>query len=624
MRMPLGVVISPINFFSRRGLAALLVCGMLYGLVIGQDTFVAIPLQEVSRYHIDFARNFFATSAAEKADRASLQAKLKELENFKGKVASSAENLQRALELLDSIQVQFKRHYSYLYLRNAVDTNDEASLAESSALEAEVTTRTAFLRQELMQIDGRSLNGFVSRRPSLKNYLFAIETVRRYRPFTLSLKEEELLSATSPNNDWEYDLYAKLRELAKPVSLAGGSDQKAREEAFKKSYASQAQQRDLYAFTLMRLAGSRTRLAQLHHFADAPTEVYFNSYWTKAEVDGLVEGIAKKGELYKRYQRIRADNIRKITGYKEVNLWDLSIRQPGMKSPRYTIDQSSQIIRNALAPLGTDYGRELAALLDPANGRMDIVPGEHRKRGGFSRGSPGTDSVFYTAGFAGSYNDLRVLTHESTHAVHRQLMNRNHVLPAYATGPGYIFESFAIFNEFLLPDYLYEHETDPLRKQFYLEQFLDGKGTAMFYVAPEVALEHAVYDGVRQGNIKGADDLDALTKRIYSRYSIWPEKHDELKAEWMNLGLMYEDPFYYINYIYGSLLALKYYDLYRHDPEHFVPSYIALLQNGFNAPPEVLLKRFLDIDLNDPQLVTNALSVVEDKINLLEKSYQKH
>lgn len=162
-----------------------------------------------------------------------------------------------------------------------------------------------------------------------------------------------------------------------------------------------------------------------------------------------------------------------------------------------------------------------------------------------------------------------------------------------------------------------------LSRQFYLEQFLEGKGTAMFYVAPEVAVEHAVYDGVRQGTIKGADDLDVLTKRIYSRYSIWPEKHDELKAEWMKLGLMYEDPFYYINYIYGTLLALKFYEIYTRDPEYFVPRYIALMRNGFDAPPEVLLKRFLEIDLHDTRLVSTALSVVEDKINLLEKGYRK-
>jgi oligoendopeptidase F len=145
----------------------------------------------------------------------------------------------------------------------------------------------------------------------------------------------------------------------------------------------------------------------------------------------------------------------------------------------------------------------------------------------------------------------------------------------------------------------------------------------MFSVAPEVAVEHAVYDGVKQGAIKGADDLDALTKRIYSRYSIWPEKHDELKAGWMNIGLMYEDPFYDTNYVYGALLALKFYEMYTRDPQHFVPRYIALMRNGYDAPPEVLLKRFMDIDLQDPRLVSSALSVVEDKIDLLEKSCQK-
>jgi oligoendopeptidase F len=574
---------------------ALLLCGLLSGVAFGQgaapDTFVAIPPPEASRYHLDFARHYFATPEAEKTDRVNLYAALKELENLKGKVADSADNLEQALQLSDRVQVQLIRHYSYLYLRSAINTADEASLTESSTLYAEVSTRVAFLRQELMQLDARSLAAFVSRKPALKTYLFAIESARRYSPYTLSLKEEELLSATAPNNDWQAELYDQLRAVPQATRA----------------------QRDLLAFTLTRLASTRTRLAQLHHFPDAASEVYFNSYWTKAEVDELVEQVAQHSELFKRYQRLRADYARKTTSTPE----EKSARQP----PRYTIDNASEIIRKALAPLGPEYGRELVALLEPANGRMDIVPGEHRKRGGFSKGFIGTDSVFYSFGFAGSYNDLRVLTHESTHAVHRQLMNRNQVLPAYAEGPHYLFEAFAIFNEFLLPDYLYNHETDPLRKQFYLERFLEGKGLEIFRVAPEVVVEHAVYEGVRSGNIKGADDLDALSQRTYARYSSEPA--DELKTRWMTISLMYEDPFYDINYVYGALLALNFYAMYLRDPEHFVPRYIALMRNGFDAPPTVLLKRFLDLDLHDPRLIANALSVLEDKVNLLEKSYQK-
>jgi oligoendopeptidase F len=90
----------------------------------------------------------------------------------------------------------------------------------------------------------------------------------------------------------------------------------------------------------------------------------------------------------------------------------------------------------------------------------------------------------------------------------------------------------------------------------------------------------------------------------------------------MNIPLMYEDPFYDANYIYGSLLALNFYEMYSRDAEHFLPRYIALMKSGFGAPPSVLLKRFLDLDINDPRLVSNALRIMEEKVSLLEKNYQ--
>jgi oligoendopeptidase F len=559
----------------------------LNGLAFGQEKFAAIPSAEVELYHINFARNFFPSPQAEKADRVNLYSTLRDLESLKGKLGDSAGNLLRALQIHDRVQVQLHRHYSYLYLRNAVNTTDESSLAEASALDAEVNTRTRFLQEEVMHIDDQKLAEFIVRNSELAVYRAAIERMRRNRSHTLSTSEEEVLSATAPNNDWYSELYDRLRSAPQSSSA-----------------------RDLFAFTLTRLASSRTRLARLHHFPDAASEVYFNSYWTRAEVDDLLRQIAEHAEMYKRYQRLRAEHAKNVSDAKETG-------QP----PRYTIDQAGETIRSALKPLGPEYGRELAALLDPANGRMDIVPGEHRKRGGFSQGFIGTDSVFYSVGFSGSYNDLRILMHESTHAVHRQLMNASRVLPDYAEGPHYLFEAFAIFNELLLPDYLYQHESDPARKQFYLEQFLQGKGTIIFVVAPEVELEHAVYDGVTQGTLKGADDLDALSERIFSRYFVQPS--NELRIRWTTISLMYEDPFYDINYIYGALLALNFYQLYLHDPQWFVPHYIALLKNGFNASPEMLLLRFLDIDIHDPRVVSQAISLMEERIDLLEKSYRE-
>jgi oligoendopeptidase F len=548
------------------------------------DTFTAIPLSEAAHYHVDFTR-FFASPEAERSQRVKLDSILKELESLRGKTTNSAEDLERALRLNDQAQTEFYRHYAYLYLRNAVNTTDEESLKQSSTLDAEVASRTAFLRHELMTLSERQLARFVARKPSLSSYQFAIDSARRYRPYALSLKEEELLNAIAPNNDWAAELYDKSITERQKTPL----------------------QRDVIAFTLTRLASARSRLARLHHFPDAASQAYFDSYWTKGDVDNLIKQLAQKSDLFKHYQRIRAEYLK-------------SQNPKLVKSPRFTIDQASEIIRKALEPLGPDYGRELSSLLDPANGRMDIVPGENRRRGGFSQGFIGTDSIFYSAGFNGSYNDMRILTHESTHAVHRQLMNRNGVLPAYANGPHFLFEAFAIFNEFLLPDYLYRHATEPGLQRFYVESFLEGKGLVMFRVAPEVMVEHAVYEGIENGRIKTADDLDELSQKSFATYW-WSEKKDDFKQRWMNISLMYEDPFYDANYIYGSLLALNFYEMYLRDARHFLPRYIALMKSGFGAPPSVLLKRYLDLDINDPRLVSNALRIVEEKVSLLEKNY---
>jgi oligoendopeptidase F len=172
-------------------------CTLMRGATWGQDKFVAVQPQQAALYHINFARNYFPSPEAEKSDRATLYSNIQALEKLRGKIAQSANNLELALETYDKVQVRFFRHYDYLTLHYAVNTKDEASRDEAYALDDEVKARTAFLQQELLQIDERTLASFVSKMPSLNKYLFAINRSRRWQPYTLSLKEEELLGKTS-------------------------------------------------------------------------------------------------------------------------------------------------------------------------------------------------------------------------------------------------------------------------------------------------------------------------------------------------------------------------------------------------------------------------------------------
>jgi len=155
-------------------------------------------------------------------------------------------------------------------------------------------------------------------------------------------------------------------------------------------------------------------------------------------------------------------------------------------------------------------------------------------------------------------------------------------------------------------------------ERYYRERFLATKGLDFLYGANDAALELAIYDGVRSGSLRGADDLEALTLGIDSRFSLWSGKEPRLGGRWATASLLYEDPVYYQNYVYASLLALEYYSLFRSRPAWFLPRYLGLLKGGFDDSPDALLKGFLGVDLDKDALLANAVSVVDAKLRALE------
>jgi oligoendopeptidase F len=99
----------------------------------------------------------------------------------------------------------------YLYLRYAVDTRDEKSRDEGDALDSEVNARTAFLNDALLRLPAARVTGLMKSEPKLELYRYAIESVRRFAPHTLSEPEEKMLALSAPKAiGWQFDLYQRL------------------------------------------------------------------------------------------------------------------------------------------------------------------------------------------------------------------------------------------------------------------------------------------------------------------------------------------------------------------------------------------------------------------------------
>lgn len=582
----------------------------------------------------DLARYYFATPAAELAARADLDNALGKLDALKGKI-NSAPQLLEALRTYDTVQDLFAKHEGYLHFVCSHNRKDPACEADEK-IESEVDSKTAFLAPEILAIPEAHLSEFLAQEPTLARYRFALAGMRRDAPYTLPGPEQALLDEFQPHiADWQYDLYQQIvasipfgsvktksgeLDVVRQRSLiAADADPKVREEGFKRRYSGFASQRDLLAFALIHTVQAQNALAKAHHYADAPARKYVSLYANAGDTRNLLDSMAKHGDIIKRFERIRSSDFeREYRG--PAHDWDLSAPAPGFTSPITPLAQARSIYHEAFAGLGSEYQAAFDALLDPANGRADIVPGgaPNRYGGGFSIGASGSPSILFFGRYDGTFKDLSVIAHEGGHAVHRQLMSANRVAPSYAQGPHFLFESFAAFNELVLADYMAEHAAQPELKRYYRQRWLDIKGLDAFYGAQDALLEQAIYDAVAAGTVRNADDLDGLTLKIDGQFSQFPASTPEVRTRWAMVSLMYEDPLYDVNYVYGGLLAVKYYHLYTTRHDWFVPRYLALLKNGFDAPPAELLKGFLEIDLSGMGLLDDDLAVLSSRLSQLE------
>lgn len=587
------------------------------------------PKNNQNDYHPDFKVWYTDEESVDK-DLVSLSVLFDKLSSLKGKVAESSCNLLASLCLLDSIQIKYIRLSNYFDMLDALH-RDDAARKRNEELISEVERNTVWFYRELSSIPQKYFQHFTKEQSELKHYHYFIQTRWREKKRIQSALIDESVSG------WQYELYqtilkssrfpdinsryGELNVLKDRVRIETSSDSLLRREGYKKLHEVYAHHKSLYAFSLIHLAIAQNSSAKQKGFKDAAEQFYFDKFYSRKDIDNLFKKILDSVAIFKEYQAIRKDYLER-QNRRKLSIWDVKF-SGDFEQPFFTIDSATTIICKALSPLGKDFQAELRELLNPINGRMELGKLLNKRPGNFSRGFVGSQSILYATQFSGLYNDIRIMTHEGTHAVHRAMMNHNHVLPTYAVGPSYLFESFAILSEFLLSDYLVTNAATKEEKQFYLEKYFDWKGMAIFSIAQDAILEQSIHDGVVTGEITSASDLDSVNNLINQQFSIWPTaEFPEQNLRWITNSLFYEDPFYNINYVLGALVAMQLYDLYQNDSQAFQRKYETLLKNGFTDNPAPLLKRFMDIDIQDPQLIDKAMRQTRLKLAELRILYQ--
>ena len=533
------------------------------------------------------------------------------------------------LRTADSAQAQLSRHYAYLTLLPAMDRRNESANREFRELAGPAQRSLGTVDSVVRAIDSTRLQLWLRTEKQLVPYSFYIGQARastRRVPSAADaarINEWAQVAAAGPGRFQSTMRAVDLGTVVAPegsldVRTQGGEARthavrSVREAVYRRNNQGLATRRDTFADILTGVAAARNSMSRAQGFADYRDESYGARYLSVADVRRLLVSLRDASVEHREYERFRVAQLQQRFGYSQVRWWDLAAPPPGRVAPRFTISEATTIALASAKPIGPDYVTELAALLDPRNGRIDVAPGPYRvERPGFSTGLVGYPSHFFQGRYSGFVDDLVILVHEAGHAAQNMMMDRRGVLPRYAFGPGYFTESFAALSEMLTLEHLARSSADTALRIYYMERLLDQTNT-VFRTGFEAMFEDSVYVLAGQGQKPGADELERLHHGIASQFSIWYGPNSDVELGWVQPNPFYVWPLYHVNYVLANLLAFNYLQQLKTDSAGFQRRYQSLLSRGYDASPTVLLREEMGIDLTDaPKLVTTAQSVLRE------------
>jgi oligoendopeptidase F len=553
---------------------------------------------------------YFPSATEELMSRNALHARVALLE--KKLVASSPALLASDLDMAEQTIIALQRHAAYLRVQTLENTKDQDAKAAGAAVNADESVLNATMRSRLRQVPPDQIAG-------LGRYAYLAELARQDAAHDFSADAERYRGAvTSPFVQSIADAYDRLIDTVGSSKGITSPDLATRRAAIASRNEAYDQAAPVTATLLANLIEIENRDAAAQGYANAADRKYSSLGLSTTLIDQTLSAIQAEAPIYRRYEQILAEHAARKLGIPSI----LSAEQDFAytPSPQIFLAEGRQLILDSFQPLGPDYTRRFADLLDPANGRLDLTGGSNRAHTGTSITAYDAPVAFYFSGYDGSLKSVSTIAHEGGHAIHRELMNASGIPVYERTGPHYLFEGFAIFNELLLLDHATKVAKTSTEREYALERLLWKLSAELFMSAEETAFERSLYTEASGHPLLDRASIDAIYRKSIAPYEYWPMSDVGTSREWMRKSLLFEDPLYLVNYLYAAVVAVALYDRSHTDPD-FAAKYEMLLRRGFDATPQTLLAS-MNIRLDDPALVTSAARLFQAKTEELQSLYQ--
>ncbi|AEF17139.1 oligoendopeptidase F [Thermoanaerobacterium xylanolyticum LX-11] len=556
---------------------------------------------------------------------------IRQLSDFKGKIKDS-ESLLNVLKLNDALQMIIEKLFVYARMKRDEDNSNgkyQALTDKAMRINIEASSATSFIAPEILSMDEKILKSCIEENADFIDYRHFLEDLLRYKPHTLSDKEEMILAesevmAHSPENIFKMLDNADIRfpsiedEDGDLVELTHGNyirfisskDRNVRKKSFESLYSVYKNFANTYAAMTDSNVKKDVFYSKIRNYSTSLEASLFDDNVPVSVYDNLIEAIHEKINLLHRYVSLR----KRMLNLDELHMYDLYVPLVADFDKEYEYEEAKDIVLKALEPLGNEY---VSILREGFDSRwIDVYENRGKTSGAYSWGTYGVHP-FVLLNFQGKLDDVFTIAHEMGHSLHTYYSDKaqKYINSHYKI---FVAEVASTCNESILIDYLLKNARDKSEKLYLLNHYLEQFKGTIFRQVMFAEFEKYTHEEAEKGEALTAEKLckkyHELNQFYYGNDII---VDDEIDYEWERIPHFYSS-FYVYKYATGFSAAVALSQMILNEGDAAVKRYIEFLKSGGSDYPLNILKK-AGVDLTTKKPVLDALTVFENVLDEMER-----
>ena len=553
-------------------------------------------------------------------------------EAYKGKLAGLAATadggaaLAAAVQRYEAIDDLMGRLSSFAGLIHAGNTLDPARTKFYGDVQERLTAASIhvlFFTLELNRIEDAVLDKAMAD-PALGHYRPWLEDVRRYRPYQLEDRVEQLFheKAVTAYSAWNRhfdETIANLRFKLARKSLAieptlnllqdrSGAKRKAAAQALARTFKDNVQQ---FALITNTLAKDKEISDRWRGFADIADERHLSNRVEREVVDALVAAVcAAYPRLSHRYYALKA----RWFGKKRLPHWYRNAPLPRVPMRSVPWNEAKDTVLAAYRAFSPKMADIAARFFAERWIDAPVRPG--KAPGAFSHPTTPSAHPYVLVNYQGKPRDVMTLAHELGHGVHQVLAAPNGALMAQA--PLTLAETASVFGEMLTFRKLLAATRNKKERRAMLAAKVEDMINTVVRQIAFYTFERAVHTERKNGELTAARIGELWMQVQYESLGPAIELKPGYETFWCYIPHFIHSPFYVYAYAFGDCLVNSLYAVYENAAQGFAERYLAMLAAGGTKHHSELLAPF-GLDARDPAFWQRGLGVIERLIDELER-----